>query len=162
MTKSLKDYAPIEYDNDNLVVTFSGDVILRFHILIMRSRFIGSLFRYLYEYRGIRSKSITLSECKTGIVLDSTKKISYYCNIGIFHVLVEVKHEVAGLYSEYPSFTPNNGGGGPSPGNGPEDNTGGRSGTPTGNTPNNQLRNQPTNTMRNPPTRERNEQRPRQ
>lgn len=101
--KPLKDFDSIKSDNDTIMVTFRGNTISDFHMVILRSRYIGSISRYLYEHRGVRTNSVQLREFNTDIILVPNKKINEYCkNEHIFHIYVDICPDLLASYTNYP------------------------------------------------------------
>lgn len=86
----LRDYDSIKSDYDIVTVMLKGPLIVNFRIKVLRLRKIGSIARYLCEYRGLGPKSFKLMCYNKRAEIQYYKKISSYCSSDVFKILVKV------------------------------------------------------------------------
>lgn len=84
-------HTSINSRNNYILVTFKGSLIVKFQIIILKSRTIELVAGYLHMYRGLGVGSFTLHRYDDMESLEYNKTIEHYSNSYILNIYVNIK-----------------------------------------------------------------------
>ena len=103
----IQDYDSIKSDYDIVTILLKGPMVVPFQIDVLRSRKIGSISRYLCEYRGLSPNSFLLFDNNNKKIIDN-ETIADICDSKQLKIFISIKKNIGG-YNKNSKSIPENG-----------------------------------------------------